>query len=464
MSAQPIPVMPEIIQGGMGVYISTPFLANAVSLNGALGTVSGVAPERVLARLLGKGDPGGHYRRALAHFPFPDVAQQVIDTYFVEVGDTHEGKAKNAPLFTIDPPPALIALTICANFAFVYLAKEGHNNPVSINYLEKIALPHLYSLTGALLADVDFVTMGAGMPLQIPEVIDDLVSGRTAHYRVPVAGTTITSHTMSFDPTNFFGKKLPSLKKPGFIPIIASNLLADIFMKKLPQGSVYGFVVEEPTAGGHNARPRKGGVYGPKDEVDYAEIAKLGLPFWIGGSKASSNGLRWARSVGAVGIQAGSIFALSDESGMKPDIRREIRRHGFTGTLEVRTDMRASPTGFPFKVVTLQGSLSEEEVHLARQKFCDQGALRTLFEDRDGSIGYRCPGEPFSAYLRKGGRVEETEGVRCMCNGLLATAGLGDGTEAPLVTLGDDVDFLQSLMNDPEDSYGVIEALAYLRA
>ena len=70
----------KIIQGGMGVYISTPFLANPVSQNDALGTVSGVAPERVMARILQRGDPGGHYRRALAHFPFPEVSKQVLDT------------------------------------------------------------------------------------------------------------------------------------------------------------------------------------------------------------------------------------------------------------------------------------------------------------------------------------------------------------------------------------------------
>ncbi len=447
----------------MGVYISTPFLANSVSRKGAQGTVSGVAAERIMVRILGKGDLDGHYRRALSHFPFPKVAEQVLEAFYIEESNQETQQPRNVPFFTVNPPEILIALSICANFAFVWLTKEGHENPVSINYLEKIAMPHVYAITGAMLAGVDYITMGAGIPLEIPEVINAIAEGRTANYRVPVTGTNIKSHTMSFNPEKFFGEKLSPLKKPGFIPIIASNLLASIFKKKLPAGSVHGFVIEEPTAGGHNAPPRKGGMYGPKDEVDYARIAELGLPFWIGGSKASPEKLKWAKSVGASGIQAGSIFALCEESGMDPAIRRDIRRLGFEGKLEVRTDMKASPTGFPLKVAVLHGSLSEEDVHLSRRKLCTQGALRTLFEEQDGSIGYRCPGEPVATYLKKFGTIEETDGARCICNGLLSTAGLGNSDEAPIVTMGDDVGFLKFLMVNPEDYYKVFDVLGYLR-
>jgi NAD(P)H-dependent flavin oxidoreductase YrpB (nitropropane dioxygenase family) len=463
MSSRTVPAVPEIIQGGMGVYISSPFLANVVSRNGGLGTVSGVMPERILARILGRGDIGGHYRRALSNFPFPRVSKQVLDAFYIEEHNPKGVSLREAPFFTVNPSALLIALSICANYAFVYLAKEGHENPVSINYLEKIAMPHIYAITGAMLAGVDFITMGAGIPLQIPEVINALAVGKTAEYRIPVTGLNITSHTMSFNPGDFFREKIPPLKKPGFIPIIASNLLASIFMKKLPEGSVYGFVVEEPTAGGHNAPPRKGDVYSSRDEVDYEGIAKFGLPFWIGGSKASPEKLRWAKSVGATGIQAGSIFALCEESGMDPLIRKKVRALGFNGSIEIRTDRKVSPTGFPFKVVVLPESLSEEGVYLARSRACPHGALRTLFEGPDGSIGYRCPGEPVGAYVRKLGKVEETAGARCLCSGLMATASLGGGDEPPVITMGDDVGFLTSLMSSAEDSHGVIEALGYLR-
>jgi NAD(P)H-dependent flavin oxidoreductase YrpB (nitropropane dioxygenase family) len=462
------PAIPEIIQGGMGVYISTPFLANAVSRNGALGTISGVAPERVMSIILGKGDIGGHYRRALSHFPFPKIAKQVLDAFYIEEGNPHGLSARNAPMFTINPSGLLIALSVCANYSFVWLAKEGHDDPVSINYLEKIAMPHVYAITGAMLAGVDFITMGAGLPFEIPAVISAISEGRPAIYRVSVAGAN-DKFKMSFDPEAFFGGKLPPLKKPGFLPIIASNLLARLYMRelhrgKIPEGGIHGFVVEEPTAGGHNAPPREGVAYGPSDEVDYAKIAEHGLPFWIGGSKASPERLKWAKSVGAAGIQAGSIFALCEESGMDPMIRRKIRELGFAGKLDIRTDMKASPTGFPFKVAVLPETLSEESVYLARKRVCDHGALRTLFEEPDGSIGYRCPAEPVAAYLAKQGALEDTSGARCICNGLLSTCGFGHVGEAPIVTLGDDVSFLRSLMARPEDSYGAVEALKYLLA
>ena len=59
-----------------------------------------------------------------------------------------------------------------ANFVEVFLAREGHDNPVGINYLEKVQIPHLASIYGAMLAGVGCVLMGAGIPLQIPGVLD----------------------------------------------------------------------------------------------------------------------------------------------------------------------------------------------------------------------------------------------------------------------------------------------------
>ena len=290
---------PLIVCGGMGYRVSNQ-LAGIISKLGQRGTVSGVSLERLMARLLQQGDPGGHLSRAFSHFPFPQVAKRVWDTYYVESGILEGARFKDAPMFTVDPSPQLIELTICANFCFVWLAKEGHNNQVAINYLEKIQMPHLYAIFGAMLAGVDIITMGAGIPLQVPKLMDDLVAGRTATYSVEVFGTNIKSYTMSFNPQDFFAEeKIPQLQKPAFVPIIASNLLASIFMSsiakgKLPKESVQGFVVEHWTAGGHNAPPRRGLEYGEKDCVDFHKLAEFGLPFWIGGSYASPQGLKRA--------------------------------------------------------------------------------------------------------------------------------------------------------------------------
>jgi nitronate monooxygenase len=447
----------------MGVNISNWLLANTLSKIGQIGTISGTALDRVVARILQEGDPGGHIRRALAHFPFPKCAQEVLDAYFVEGGIKKGAKYKAVPFFIIEPPPKLISLTICANYAFTWLAKEGHKNPISINYLEKVSMPHIYSITGAMLAGIDEITMGAGIPLQIPKVIDDIMNGNIVSYPIPIIGNNAANAEMSFSPKKFFKAELPALKKPHFIPIISSNLLALIFTTKLPPGSVYGFVIEEPTAGGHNAPPRNKTEYGLKDVVNYPEIAKLGLPFWIGGSYASPEKLKWALSVGAKGIQAGSIFALSDESGMEPDIRTKLRKFGFNSTLEVRTDMNASPTGYPFKVAVLPETLSEKTVYNERTRICSQGCLRTPYEKPDGkTIGYRCSAEPEKNYTKKGGEIENTVGKVCLCNGLLSATGLGDEVELPIVTFGDNYEFLSKLMKNENDSYSAKDAVDYL--
>lgn len=453
---------PEIIQGGMGVNTSSYVLANRVSSLGQLGTLSGTILEGVLVHELQNGDKGGHIRRALSTFPFPNISESVIKKFYVEGGAPKDIPIKRVQMFNTDPPDLLISTVICANYAYVWLAKEGHKNPVSINYLEKVAMPHIYAITGAMLADVDFITMGAGIPLQIPEVMNSIFESKVAQYRIPVIGTSITSFTMTFDTQKFFGEKLNIKKIPKFIPIISSNLLATMLIQKLPPGSIYGFVVEEPTAGGHNAPPRNKLSYGEKDYVDYKKLSELGLPFWIGGGYATPGALNRAIQIGAEGIQVGSIFALSEESGMNPSVRKEVRRLGFRGELKIRTDMRISPTGFPFKVIELPGTISEANVYESRSRICNIGGLVSLYEKSDGKIGRRCAAEPIDKFLNKGGKIEETIGRGCLCNGLFSTASKNSDFEPMVVTIGDDVSFLKKLMTNENSDYNVREVISYL--
>ena len=77
---------PKIIQGGMGVGVSNWRLANVVSKLGQLGVVSGTALDSLFVRRLGDGDPGGHVRRGLDAFPFPEMAQRIWEEYYVPGG------------------------------------------------------------------------------------------------------------------------------------------------------------------------------------------------------------------------------------------------------------------------------------------------------------------------------------------------------------------------------------------
>ena len=460
-----------IIQGGMGIYISTPHLASVCSQAGVLGTVSCTAAERILVHILQLGDIGGHYRRALAHFPFPEITERILARYFIEGGKLLNQKFKEVPLFSLRPRSDLIELAIAASFALVWLAKEEHDSPISVNYLEKLQIGHIYHLTGAMLAGVDFVTMGAGITLQIPGVLDAIASGGNPSYRVYVEGSTKGNEMISFNPREFLGEKFPrELKRPGFLPIVSTDVLAKLMVAKLSSGSIQGFIIELPTAGGHNAPPRKKGVfnekgeplYGEKDEVAFNVLRDIGIPFWVAGSFASPEGLAKAQKLGAVGIQAGSIFALSEDSGMNPYYRAMMCRRGYRSELSVRTDPTASPTGFPFKVPQLAGTMSEPEVYAVRKRNCSRKALQFPAEQTNGKIIFRCAAEPIEDYLKKGGKLEDTIGARCLCNGLFSAATLGDPNELPIFTMGDDVSFLRHLMKDENDSYRATDAIAYL--
>jgi len=236
-----------------------------------------------------------------------------------------------------------------------------------------------------------------------------------------------------------------------------------------------GFIMETPVAGGNSAPPRgtlnldQSGdpVYGLRDILDPVKAATVGLPFWLAGGYATPDQVAEARAAGAAGVQIGSAFALSRESGLDPDLRHEVIKRALDGSLVVRNHPRASPTGFPFKLAQLDGTGSDEQTYAERPRLCDLGYLRTLYSREDGSIGYRCPSEPIDAFVRKGGTVEDAQDRRCLCNGLVATTGLGqhrpDGyVEHPLVTLGQDLSFLPGMLEAIGENYRAADAVGCL--
>lgn len=64
------------------------------------------------------------------------------------------------------------------------------------------------------------------------------------------------------------------------------------------------------------------------------------------------------------------------------------------GRVTVRTDPGASPTGYPFKILDLPRTLSEQAVYDQRPRTCDLGYLREAYERPDERVGYRYPAEP----------------------------------------------------------------------
>jgi NAD(P)H-dependent flavin oxidoreductase YrpB (nitropropane dioxygenase family) len=462
--------LPVVIQGGMGVAVSSWQLARAVSKAGQLGVVSGTALDVVIARRLQDGDEGGHVRRALESFPVRAMAHRVLSRYFLEGGRAPNQAYHPVPKLSMDTPVGGLELSIVANYAEVWLAKEGHNGLVGINFLEKVQMATPSAAYGAMLAGVDYVLMGAGIPAEIPRLLDRLAVHEPCELDLDVDGATI-AYSVGLDPQALTGGGLDPLHRPMFLAIVSAHVLA-AYLAREDATRPDGFVVEGPRAGGHNA-PARGRpvldddgqpVFGPRDDADLGKVAAVGLPFWLAGGYSTAAQVTQAREAGAAGVQVGTLFAFCEESGLDPAIRREMLAKVSAGSLVVRTDPLASPTGFPFKVATLKGTMSEAEEYSARPRLCDLSYLRVPYEREPGDVGYRCPAEPVHMYVRKGGDIADTVGRKCLCNGLTAGIGLGqsrrDGyNEVPIVTLGADLEGVTQMLTDLPDGWTAVQAV-----
>jgi len=501
-----------MIQGGMGVHVSNWRLASAVAAarpGETIGTVSGTALDVVYVRLLQLGDPGGHARRALEALDATfgsGLGRKIRDRYFIEGGKAPDARFKSTPMHLIRSQngkgafhvqagtPAsiplqldedVIELLIATGFAEVWLAKQGHSGNIFINFLNKIELPLIYIMYGAMLAGVDGILVGAGNPEGLPSICSRLANHEAITKNLSVlyqeAGEEFT---LSFDPKQIcdgaFTKK--PLKRPAFLAIVSLEDLVQALAESESEPPD-GFVIENHTAGGHNANPvgplkrdlLGQPIYGEKDTPDLEAIRRLGLPFWLAGGYGSHEKLKVALAAGANGVQTGSVFAMAEESGMRPDFRSAILsalKNGDDDASLVRTTL-FSPTGFSFKVVQLKETLSEQEVFEARQRVCDIGILQQLGLSKPDEGGerilfQRCAAGPVEGYVNKRGLIRNTEERRCLCNGLLACAGLGQVKELhgelveepAIVTLGNHLDGIRRLSRQGQIHYWARDVVA----
>jgi nitronate monooxygenase len=498
----------KLIQGGMGAYVSSWRLARAVAMERpgvTAGTVSGIGLDVGYARLLELGDSGGNICRALESFDErfgSGIGMEFFNRYFIKGGKAPGERFRHFPIQTVhsidgtDSIPSInprtgepfllsvdsdvVERVILTAFAEVWLAKAGHTGKIFINFLKKIELPLVLAMYGAMLAGVDGIVVGAGSPEGLPAICSKLAQHEAVAIDIPMLyRESGESFQLLFDPKSVAGGCLikHAVEKPAFLAIASLETLVQALAQS-PTGAPDGFIIEHHTAGGHNAGPQGPLVkdsfgqpqYGQADEPNLDLIRAVGLPFWLAGGYGSREKLQKALTLGATGVQVGTNFALTGESGMKPEYRNAILseiKKGKDDASLVRTTL-FSPTGYPFKVVQLQGTLAEEKVYTDRGRICDIGLLqqRGLSKaDADGNrkVFQRCPAGPLEAFVRDRGLPQNTEEKRCLCNGLLSTVGLAqvltrDGVlseEPAIVTLGNHLDGVRRLSSNGQVSYWV---------
>ena len=465
---------PTIIQGGMGIAVSSWQLAKEVSIAGELGVISGTAIDSVVARRLQDGDLTGDIRRAMAAYPHQDTIKEITDRFYIEGGRAEGKPYLDVPKLSIKGNLFSNKLLTVASFVEVWLAKEGHNGLIGMNILEKIQLAIPAQLYGAMLADVDYILIGAGIPAQVPHLLNEISQGNKVAMKVDVADTK-DKHYLHFDPRTLGLDNFP-IKRPLFLAIVTSHALV-AYLNKDEETKPDGYVIEYHVAGGHNAPPRAKNhvndegeaVYNELDIPNLEKIHASGSPFWLAGGYATPEKVKEAISYGAQGVQVGSLFALANESGFTNENRSSILVSLADPTMRVMTDASASPTGFPFKVIQNNQTLSNDNLYKERTRICDLGYLRTMFQREKGGIGYRCPAEPLDNYEFKNGEVDAAQGSKCLCNALMADIGLGqvrpDGrTEISLLTFGSDLDGPRALRELHPEGWSAIQALNFLKS
>ena len=291
---------PKIIQGGMGVGVSNWRLAQAVSRLGQLGVVSGTALDCALRA------PACRWRPAVTcaeewRLSFPEMARRIWQEYFVPGGKPDGEPYPALPMHQKRTRANSSRCACCSNFVEVFLAREGHKNPVGINFLEKVQMPHLRFHLRRNAGRRRLRPDGRGHSAphsRRPRCVCRARCRPNTGWLSPAparASLPMSTPSCASIPLEYAEGPLPVLEPAqSFSAIISSNTLATTMLRRA-NGRVDGFVIEGPTAGGHNAPPRgklqlnAAGepVYGERDRVDLDDLRALGVPFWLAGGYGS---------------------------------------------------------------------------------------------------------------------------------------------------------------------------------
>ncbi|MCP5523357.1 MAG: hypothetical protein H7A46_17615 [Verrucomicrobiales bacterium] len=142
-----------------------------------------------------------------------------------------------------------------------------------------------------------------------------------------------------------------------------------------------------------------------------------GIAVLAGGIIGRPGRLTEALGLRAAGVQVGTAFAFCRESGLREDLKKQVIELSRLGQARAFTDPVASPTGFPFKVVQLDGTLSDGRDTRSAGGFVTS-VICAISIGVTTEPWVSVPGGAGGGLPEEGGRLEDTVGRKCVCNGL----------------------------------------------
>lgn len=222
---------------------------------------------------------------------------------------------------------------------------------------------------------------------------------------------------------------LPAIKPPGdtaLIPIVSSARALELICRRWERLHYRpdAVVLEGPLAGGH--------LGFRADQVDLAEntlerllppvkeVAQAhgDFPVIVAGGIYTHADIRRFLALGADGVQMGTRFLATEESGASADYKQAVLRARPEDIL-VANDP-GSPCGLPFRVLA-ESPMYRSTLARRRAPRCDKGYV--LGKDAQGRYAV-CAAR------------HDNEHSFCICNGLCSAAGHDASTEEPLYTAG----------------------------
>ncbi len=324
-----------IIQGGMGIGVSNYVLAGNVSKNGGLGVVSSAALDRLTSKRL--------------------------NSFF---------NARQAACMEVQEAK-----------------KIAENKPIGINIMVALQKDYENSVLGALDGGVDVIISGAGLPLNLPEIV--------------------SSH--------------PRGNEVALIPIASSGRALEIICKRWKRNNRLpdAVIVEGPLAGGHIAWRSIEEAENPNNSLELLlkDVFKVtqkynNMPVIAAGGIFTYEDIQKYLQNGCVGVQMGTRFLATEESGASDEFKESVVN--CTEDNIVLADKPGSPCGMLFRVIK-DCPFYASALEGKREEYCDKGYLL-----HRGT----CPAKA------------SKEEAFCICNGLLAASGYNNEVEEELYTVG----------------------------